>query len=131
MKFGEKLRKLRIKNHLTQSALAKELNVSLRTLQNYEAGKVYPKQSEIYGHISKLFEVSTDYLLTDTEEYLVTAQKNESHSDREIEELIAQVGSLFAGGAITEDDKDKVLCTINDLYWKAKENNKRKKKETM
>ena len=119
MKFGEKLRSLRIQNHLTQSDLAKKLGVSLRTLQNYEAGKIYPKQTEIYARIASLFSVTTDYLLNDShapaaEPYIPT------------EQLVAQIGSLFSGGTLSEEDKDKVLCAINDLYWQAKRNHNEK-----
>ena len=67
MKFGEKLRALRLQNHLTQGALAERLGVSLRTLQNYETCKIYPKQTEIYARIAALFGVSTDYLLNTTD----------------------------------------------------------------
>ena len=94
MKFGEKLRSLRIQNHLTQSDLAKKLGVSLRTLQNYEAGKIYPKQTEIYARIASLFSVTTDYLLNDShapaaEPYIPT------------EQLVAQIGSLFSVFSLT------------------------------
>ena len=121
MKFGEKLRALRIQNHLTQTALAEKLGVSLRTLQNYESCSMYPKQTDIYAKIAAFFNVSTDYLLKD-ERPAPTAYELNMPAD----ELIAQIGSLFAGGELSEEDKDKVLCTINDLYWQAKRNNQSK-----
>jgi DNA-binding XRE family transcriptional regulator len=115
MKFGEKLRSLRLQNHLTQTALAEKLGVSLRTLQNYETCKIYPKQTDIYARISALFGVSTDYLLSDrpAPDYVPTAPMP-------TEELIARVGSLFAGGTLSDRDKDKVFATITELYWQAK-----------
>lgn len=117
MKFGEKLRTLRIQNHLTQSVLAEKLGVSLRTLQNYEAGKIYPKQTEIYARIASLFSVSTDYLLSEDNTIASPVQAMQA------EELVAQIGSLFSGGELSDEDKDKVLCAINDLYWQAKRQN--------
>ena len=116
MKFGEKLKALRLQNHLTQSALAEQLGVSLRTLQNYETCKIYPKQTEIYARISELFGVSTDYLLNakpiDSPSPIFTTQQ--------ADELVAKVGSLFSGGALSDSDKDKVFATITELYWQAK-----------
>lgn len=114
MKFGEKLRALRLQNHLTQTALAERLGVSLRTLQNYETCKIYPKQTEIYARISALFGVSTDYLLN-TEPVSPTAAP-----PMLADELVERVGSLFSGGALSDEDKDKVFATITELYWQAK-----------
>lgn len=114
MKFGEKLKALRLQNHLTQSALAERLGVSLRTLQNYETCKIYPKQTEIYARIAAMFGVSTDYLLN-TEPMPVAAP-----APLPADELVASVGSLFAGGALSDEDKDKVFATITELYWQAK-----------
>lgn len=115
MKFGEKLKALRLKHHMTQSALAEKLGVSLRTLQNYETCKIYPKQTDIYARISALFGVSTDYLLSEqpAPDFVPTAQLPP-------EELVARVGSLFAGGSLSDQDKDKVFATITELYWQAK-----------
>ncbi|MBQ6946505.1 MAG: helix-turn-helix transcriptional regulator [Clostridia bacterium] len=124
MKFGDKLKALRIQNHLTQSALADKLGVSLRTLQNYETCKIYPKQTEIYGRIAKLFGVSADYLLGDisaAETLIPPAQA----AALQAHELIAHAGSLFSGGNLSEEDMDKVLATINELYWDAKRKNKK------
>lgn len=122
MKFGDKLKALRIQNHLTQSALAEKLGVSLRTLQNYETCKIYPKQTDIYGRIAKLFGVSTDYLLSDThcEGSVLPPDREAAH---QAQELIVRAGSLFSGGHLSEEDMDKVLYTINELYWEAKRKN--------
>lgn len=126
MKFGEKLKQLRVQNHLTQGALAKDLGVSLRTLQNYETCKIYPKQTEIYARIAKKFGVSADYLLTGEEQFLSDAAAMGGRTGlAQAQALIGQVGGLFAGGTLSEEDKDKVLCAINDLYWEAKRNNKK------
>ena len=119
MKFGEKLRELRIKNHMTQTVLSDKLGVSLRTLQNYETCNIYPKQSEIYGKIAELFGVSTDYLLKDE-------ASDSIQQPEDLDALVAQVGSLFSGGKLSEEGKDKVLYTITELYWKAKSENKKK-----
>ncbi len=121
MKFGNKLKALRLENHMTQSVLAEKLGISLRTLQNYESGNIYPKQTQIYARIAALFGVSTNYLLTEQ------APSPAVNFTEQAQQLVDQVGSLFSGGALSEEDKDKVLCTINNLYWQAKRNNQKKK----
>ena len=60
--------------------------------------------------------MSTDYLLNTssvpTEAPIFSAQQ--------ADELVARVGSLFAGGTLSDEDKDKVFATITELYWQAK-----------
>jgi transcriptional regulator with XRE-family HTH domain len=126
MLFGEKLKSLRIGAEYTQDETAGKLGVSLRTYQNYEWCRMYPKQTDIYGRISKLFDVSADWLLGDEDRYVMDAHaKGGAKSRKDVQELLTEVGGLFAGGELSDDDKDKVMRTINDLYWKAKDNNRK------
>ena len=126
MRFGEKLKQLRKAAKLTQKETAVKIGVSHRTYQNYETGGLYPKQTAIYGKIAALFDVTADYLLSDEDRYIIeAAEKGGSKSKKDIQALIADVGGLFAGGELSEDDKEKVMRTINDLYWQAKDKNKK------
>lgn len=61
-KFNERLRELREDNNLTQTKLAKELNIDQRSLSFYEIGKYEPNLDTLI-RISIFFHVSTDYLL--------------------------------------------------------------------
>lgn len=126
MQFGEKLKQLRTQHNMTQVDLAAKLGVTPRTLQNYENGKMYPKQTALFGKIAELFNVKTDYLLTDEDYYIMDAvEKGGRKSMRDVQTLVTEIGGLFAGGSLSEDDKEQVMMTINDLYWKAKQKNKK------
>ena len=59
---AEKIKSLREKNNLTQSALAKKLNVTRSSVNAWEMGISVPSTSLLVD-IAKLFHVSTDYLL--------------------------------------------------------------------
>ena len=51
---------------------------------------------------------------------------------RDAQQLVNEIGGLFAGGRLKEEDRDKVFKAISDLYWESKEMNKKyssKKKE--
>jgi transcriptional regulator with XRE-family HTH domain len=64
---GERLAAARNEVHLSQQALAAELGVSLRTVQNYESGKFVP-----YRHLdalSRLLGRSSSWLLCGSEEH--------------------------------------------------------------
>lgn len=60
--FGSTLKSLRINNNLTQAELAQKLDVTKSVISAYETGIRMPSY-DILIHISKLFEVTTDYLL--------------------------------------------------------------------
>ena len=62
MKFGNILKKLRQDNNLTQEELAKKIDTSRSNIANYENNKNMPS-IDVLDKLSKLFNVSTDYLL--------------------------------------------------------------------
>jgi len=126
MLFGEKLRQLRLANGYTQEKTAGGLGVTVRAYQNYEACRVYPKSSAILGKVAAMFNVTADYLLSDEDRYIMDASaRGGSRARKDVSALVTELGGFFAGGEFSEDDKDKVMKTINDLYWKAKDNNKK------
>lgn len=62
MSFQERLKELRTEKGLSQTALAKELNVSQRSISSWETGFRQPDYETLIM-IAKYFDVSTDYLL--------------------------------------------------------------------
>ncbi|MFA6948894.1 MAG: helix-turn-helix transcriptional regulator [Eubacteriales bacterium] len=122
MLFSEKLRNLRGDKNISQTELSKLLGISMRTVQNYESGKCYPKNTEIYKKLAEIFGVSPNFLISDGDRYIMDAEEQGGKSaGREVKELLAEVGGLFAGGDLSDEDKEKVMRTINELYWRAKD----------
>ena len=64
MTFGEKLQALRKSRGWTQEQLAEQIHISRQTLSKWEQGSVLP-DTEYVLSVSRLFQVSTDYLLRD------------------------------------------------------------------
>lgn len=60
--FNERLKELRIDKGLSQFELAKDLEVSQRSISSWETGFRQP-DFETLGKIAKYFGVTTDYLL--------------------------------------------------------------------
>lgn len=60
--FGSTLKKLRLRDNLTQLQLAQKLGVTKSVISAYETGLRMPSY-EILIDISKTFKVTTDYLL--------------------------------------------------------------------
>lgn len=64
MEFFDKLIQLRKERNWSQEDLAEKLNVSRQAISRWENGTAYPDAQNIL-QISKLFNVTTDYLLND------------------------------------------------------------------
>lgn len=58
--FGEKLKKLRKEEGLTQAQLADKLRLNVKTIERLEAGKNIPKTENLLS-ISDYFGVKLDY----------------------------------------------------------------------
>ncbi len=59
---GERIKEIREKNGLTQSSLAKKLNISRSAVNAWEMGVSIPSAQYLI-ELSRLFKVSVDYLL--------------------------------------------------------------------
>lgn len=66
MNFSQKLQLLRKNKGCTQDELAGKLDVSRQAVAKWESGQVYPDISSLI-QISKLFNVTVDYLVKDQE----------------------------------------------------------------
>lgn len=60
--FGNNLKTLRLQNGLTQAQVAQKLGVTKSVISAYETGLRLPSY-DILINISRIFKVSTDYLL--------------------------------------------------------------------
>lgn len=86
VEFGNRIKKLRIENNLTQEELGKKLNVGKSTVANYESGYSEPEGEKI-SKLASIFNVSIDYLLGNNNE--------DSASNLHIDTYIAQQGKLL------------------------------------
>lgn len=126
MKFGEKLRKYRTEMGLTQAELAKKAGLGLNTISNYESGKTYPQNREVYTTLATILGVNPDHLHNENDDFITdAAAKYGSRGAKQAQELLEEITGLFAGGEMAEEDKDVMMKAIQDAYWIAKEKNKK------
>ena len=127
MMFGEKLKELRVGRGYTQEKLAELADVTKRTIINYEQGRCYPKQTEIIARFADIFNMPVDYLFSDEDRYVQeAAERGGNSAAQDVSRLLASAGAMFAGGSLSEEDKDKVIRKLNELYWDSKEKNRAK-----
>ena len=97
MKLSEKILLLRKQNGLSQEELAGKLNVSRQAVSRWEVGSALPDASNIL-QLSKLFEVTADYLLNDDYESdrdVPVVKNTETAAKKKIKICIAVFLSLF------------------------------------
>ncbi len=127
MEFTEKLQKLRKEKGLTQAELAEQVGVSCRCIQNYELGARYPKR-DILNKLCTVLGTRVEYLVSSDDFLGFVKAEDGARGLASAQQLLDCAGALFAGGDMSEDDKDKVMLALQNIYWKSKEKNKRAKK---
>lgn len=85
MTFGEKLKKLRTDNGLTQDELAEKLYVTRTAISKWETDKGYPN-IESLKTIATFFSITVDELLS-SEEILVIAEENQKQTEKNFRNL--------------------------------------------
>ncbi|MCL2351855.1 MAG: helix-turn-helix domain-containing protein [Firmicutes bacterium] len=126
MAFGDKFKAMRNNAGISQEQLAGILGVTKRTIINYETNQTLPP-TDLLSKIARYFGVSIDSLVSEQEEFVALAyERGGGRGASEAEALVAQVSGLFAGGRLSDEDKDAVMRAIQNAYWVAKEESKRK-----
>ena len=80
MNLAEKIMTLRKKRGWSQEELAMQLNISRQSVSKWESGASIPDLDKILK-LSEIFDVTTDYLLKETEE-----ESGDWKSEREVSE---------------------------------------------
>lgn len=122
MNFTEKLQKLRKQKGLTQAELAEKVGVSSRSIQNYELGSRYPKRN-ILDKLCEVLGTKIEYLVSSDDFLGLVQAEDGAKGVASAQQLLDCAGALFAGGDMSEDDKDKVMLALQKIYWKSKEKN--------
>lgn len=126
MTLGEKLRNARIAKQLSQAELANAAGVSLRTIQNYEMDARVPKKRDTYLKLAQALGVDEKVLLDDNAGFVLRANEQYgSRGARQAWDLVADMGAMFAGGEMEEEDMDEIMRALQDAYWEAKKRNRK------
>ncbi len=134
--FSEKVSEARNLRKLSQMKLAEMVGVSDRAIKSYEKGEKYPRRSTMYK-LARALQVSTTYLSDDSCEdpvyeiekdtYLETAQSRYGASGvRDVDRLLQDNAALFAGGELSQEQKDAFFQAVMTAYVTSKEAAKEK-----
>ena len=134
--FAEKVRDARIELGLTQPQLGELCGVSGRAVQTYEKGEKMPREATMLKlakalHVSVKFltDMECDNPLADIEKdgYIEEARERYGAKGvRDVQSLLNDNQALFAGGELSEVQKDEFFQAIMAAYLTCKEEAKKK-----
>ena len=140
--FPEKIKEARGYLNLSQAQLAEEIGLTSRSIQAYELGEKKPRPAALLK-LAKALKVSIKYLKDDNCEnplediekdiYINNARKQYGESGmQEMDELLADNKALFAGGKLSQEQKDAFFQAVMTAYITCREEAKNKfgKKES-
>ena len=131
MTFSDKIKRSREVVKLTQLELAKAVGVSRRTIASYESGGARARRSTT-EKLANALKVSVKYLSDDSctdplediekDEYIDQARAlYGAKGVRDMEELLRENTALFAGGELSQEQKDAFFQAVMTAYVTCKE----------
>lgn len=136
MTFSDKIKRSREVAHLTQNELAQLVGVSQRTIASYESGGAKARRSTI-EKLARALWVSVKFLSDDDcadplaeidkDDYIEQAREMYGTKGvRDMEELLRDNAALFAGGELSQDQKDAFFQAVMTAYVTCKEESRKK-----
>jgi len=136
MTFSDKIKRSREVAGLTQQELANQVGVSKRTIASYECTDAVARRSTI-TKLARALKVSVKYLTDEScTDPLADIEKDDHVEEarrlygasgaRDVEALLNENAALFAGGELSQDEKDAFFEAITQAYFASKSEAKRK-----
>ena len=131
MTFSDKIKRAREVAKLTQNELAQQVGVSQRTIASYESGGAKARRSTI-EKLAHALKVSVKFLTDDDcidpladiekDDYIDQARAMYGAKGvRDMEELLRENTALFAGGELSQEQKDMFFQAVMTAYVTCKE----------
>lgn len=119
---GSRIKELRVSQKITQNNFASRLGVTKSAISSYENGSRLPSY-DILIKISRIFKVSTDYLLGCVDEKSQTVNVS-GLSDKQIDSIKSSINTFRAFNAVREQvppDLQKLLDEFIEMgTWNGK-----------
>ena len=126
MELGEKIKIRRKELNLTQNELCERTGLSRKTISDYENCNKLPESKETYDILADALQIDVSLLKGDNEFFDKSYSLYGSIGAIQAQKLVSELGALFAGGSLNNEDLDGVIKAVQEHYWKAKELQNRK-----
>ncbi len=129
--FAQKVTEARHDLRISQMDLAEMVGVSDRSIKCYEKGEKAPRASTIHK-LARALNVSVTYLTDEScedpqaeiekDQYVEEARnKYGAAGARDVDRLLADNTALFAGGELSQEQKDAFFAAVAAAYAVSKE----------
>lgn len=130
MTFSDKIKIAREAAGLTQTELGEKVGVSKRTIASYESQGASARKSTL-EKLARVLKVSVTYLSDDNctdpladigkDDYVQKARALYGvKGARDVDELLQDNAALFAGGDLSQDQKDAFFQAVMNAYMTCK-----------
>lgn len=134
--FPDKIREARCALGLSQSELGEAVGVSMRSIISYEKGQKHPRDKTIY-QLAKALHVSIRYLkdeecddpTADIEKDVFIAGASDQYGAagaKDVTRMLEENTALFAGGELSQEEKDTYFNALMTAYITCRETAKEK-----
>ena len=131
MTFSDKIKRSREVANLTQQELADLVGVSKRTIASYESTNAVARRTTIVK-LARALKVSVRYLSDDEctdpladiekDDYVEEARQRYGASGaRDVDALLRDNAALFAGGELSQEEKDAFFEAVMRAYVASKD----------
>ena len=129
--FSDKVKEARTSLGLSQPQLAQSIGITTRSVQAYESGDKKPRAS-VMAKLAKALKVSIKFLSDDEcedpvadiekDNYITEARERYGAKGvRDVDQLLADNAALFAGGDLSQEQKDAFFEAVMKSYITCKE----------
>ena len=133
MKFSEKLDIMLSRKRIKKVDFADSVGITYRAFAYYMNGTRTPRRV-ILDRIAKELEVTPEFLVDDSQDIELTSEEKLIRSISESGNnpagairFLAQSRGLFAGNALSDDDKANLVECLKEIYEDSRKNGKSKK----
>lgn len=131
--IGDKVKALRLSKKMTMAALSRTSGLSDRAIRYIENNERTPGVDAI-RKLAAALEVGTDYFMDDDifqeelhkAEFLEEAKgKYGSRGRAQAQYVLNQAAALFAGGELSEEEREAFRAEMEAIFWDSKEDAKK------
>lgn len=134
--FSEKVKEARVSLGISQPQLGKKIGLSVRSVIAYEKGEKKPRPASMLK-LAKALGVSVKFLSDDecenpmadieNDDYIAEARERYGVAGaKNMDELLSANTALFAGGELSQEQKDAFFEAVMKAYITCKEEARRK-----
>ena len=130
---GDKVKALRLAQEMTLAELSRRTGLTTRAIRYFENNERTPSVDAV-KKLSAALGVSTDYFMEDDvfeselrkEEFLAKAkEKYGSRGKAQARYVLDEAAALFAGGKLSEADREAFIEEMEEIFWESKEEAKK------